>query len=146
MIYTFQFFNSYILPIITLMIFAYLIYTLIAKKAIFEHIDNDFFLAIDRGEKLSRKTLEHYYINMEKQTHEMLKKFNTESKVLLNQSLNKINDLEKKLEYINNRQEEQNINNDNLQKTIIELQHEIIKKDAIIQRKTHQLKKYKNGL
>ena len=141
-----EIFYNYILPPITLLSFLYIIYLLLSKKFYYELIEQEFHDAIDNNRKISKNAIQEHFTKMQERTAEMLEKINNEVQEQLERSMKQAYKFDEQLSQIVYNQHILNIDLADLKQSNTELHNEIKKRDAIIERKTKQIKRLKNAV
>jgi len=134
-----QNFYMYILPIMALVSFVYIIYLLLVKQAYFEHIKEHFHNAIDENKKLSNQAIKMHFENMQNYTKQALEQLEQDVRKQLQNTLSNFED-------INEAQNNLNYQMKEIQRANSMLHDEIKKRDAIIERKTKQIKRLKDAV
>jgi len=124
----YQIFYSYILPPIAFLSLLYIIYLLSIKRAYFKYIEDNFEKAVKRN-----------FEEMQYHMNQMIEKLNADAREKLEETLSSFQKINKAQKYLNYKLQE-------LQKANEELHNEIKKRDAIIERKTKQIKRLKNEI
>jgi MFS superfamily sulfate permease-like transporter len=132
-------FYLYILPIMALLSFGYIIYLLLAKETDFYLMEEHFYNSVKRIEKLSEKAIRTHFENVEHYTGQVLKALDQDAREQLEQTHSKLQDINKTQQAISYQLQE-------LQRANAQQADEIKKRDAIIERKTKQLQRLKDGV
>jgi len=125
---------SYILPPMTLIAFVYIIYLLVTKKEGYEQIEKHFFDAIEKNIKLSNNAIETHFKEMKKRTKQALEELDADSREQLKGTLTYFGHINKAQRTLGTQLEE-------LQRANEDLNYEIRKRNAIIERKSRQITK-----
>lgn len=135
----------YVFPPITIILLLMLIVNRGSREEYFEEIKKDFSDAIHENQELSKEIIKNNFEETQNSANEILQNFNLYFYEKIERPLEKITQLEKKLETINNQQMQLNNNLKQLQERNIELEKELEKKEAIINRRTNKIKRMKQN-
>jgi len=113
--------------------FTYIIYILLRRKEDFKEINQSFYEEIIANKNLSKNVIFEHFQEVEKETDRILKQFNFEAEKNFTIQIEKMKEIEKKLEYFSEMQKVD----------IEEMMQEVKKKDAIINRKNRQIERLK---
>jgi hypothetical protein len=113
--------------------FTYIIYILLRRKEDFKEINQSFYEEIIANKNLSKNVILEHFQEVEKETDRILKQFNFEAEKNFTIQIEKMKEIEKKLEYFSEMQKVD----------IEEMMQEVKKKDAIINRKNRQIERLK---
>ena len=138
-----QLFYTYILPLMARLSLVYIIYVLLSKRTTFARIEYDFKYAVEQNAKLSKSAIVTHFKEMDERTHQMLDQLNNEAREQLENSMHHVHKLSEDLEKIVANQKVLNSRLSELERSNAELHNEIKKRDAIIERKTKQILRFK---
>ena len=137
--YYIQIFYSYILPLMALFSFGYIIFLKLTRQADFDIMENNFYRALKRNSELSSEVIEAHFSDIQQYTKQALQKLDTDAREQLQEALSSFEDINKAQRTLSAQFAE-------LQRANAELHDEIKKRDAIIERKTKQIKRLKNAV
>jgi len=113
--------------------FTYIIYILLRRKEDFKEINQSFYEEIMANKNLSKNVILEHFQEVEKETDRILKQFNFEAEKNFSIQIEKMKEIEKKLEHFSEMQKVD----------VEEMMQEVKKKDAIINRKNRQIERLK---
>lgn len=128
--------HNYILPFISIASTTYIIFILFTKRFYYKNIQEDFFNQIEKNKKLSHDVIREHFENMQQYTKQALKELDADAREQLQEAFRKFEDINKAQQALSSQLAE-------LQRANAELQNEIKKRDAIIERKTKQVQRLK---
>ena len=133
-----EIFYNYILPPIALFSVFYIIYLLLTREKNFRLMERHFYDTIEKNSAVSNEAIQKHFTNMQEYSKEALQALDTDARQELYKTLSIFDSINKNYESIASQLNE-------LQRANAFLSNEIKKRDAIVERKTKQIEKFKNG-
>jgi predicted nuclease with TOPRIM domain len=141
-----QIFQLYILPGLSIIALSIIIYLQISRKAVYEVMEKSFNDTLENNRLQSKIVISKHLEDIEDQAKHMLSLINEEIHSKLNQSANQISKLSEQLEQMTIDQAKLNDEISRLHDERAKLNDEIKKRDAIIERKSKQIKRLKDEI
>jgi len=132
-----------VLPIVTLIAFIIVISLQLYKRDVYKNIEKKFFKTLDNNQKLSEVMIQKYFQKTNEQTDQMLQHLNNETQHILDQSTNDILKLQTQLRQTTKIQQLLNQRLNDFQEETTLLHNKLQEKNAIIERKSRQIKRLK---